>query len=36
MSWRTVEELVEVWDVIGSEDRVGRGGCVGLFDALVE
>ena len=24
VSWRTVEELVEVWDVIGSEDRVGR------------
>ena len=23
-SWRTVEELVEVWDVIGAEDRVGR------------
>jgi len=24
VSWRTVEEMVEVWDVIGAEDRVGR------------
>ena len=24
VSWRTVEEYVEIWDVIGSEDGVGR------------
>ena len=35
-SWRTVEELVEVWDVIERECREGRVVVFGLFDALVE